>query len=138
MKAKLLLISAALMLSACQTDSRQQILATNRSQAEMRSISTRAFDTSDRGQVFRAIIATLQDLNFVVDRADEALGTVSATKLGGYVLKMTVTVRARGTRQVQVRASGQYDLDALSDAQPFQEFFDALSQALFLSANAVD
>ena len=37
-----------------------------------------------------------------------------------------------------VRASGQYNLDALSDPAPFQQFFEALSQALFLTANNVE
>ncbi|MFC0408683.1 hypothetical protein [Roseomonas elaeocarpi] len=129
---------SALALAGCQTDSRQQVLATDRSQVELRSISTRAFDTNDRRQVFRAVIGTFQDLGFVVDRADETLGTVSATKLQNYVLRMTVTVRARGATQVAVRASGQYNLDAISDPKPYQDFFNALEQALFLTANQID
>jgi hypothetical protein len=126
------------LIAGCQTDSRQQVLATSRSQVEMRSISTRAFDTADRAKVFRAVIATLQDLGFVVDRADETLGTVSATKFQGFVLRLTVTVRPRGRTQTAVRASGQYNLEAVSDAAPFQQFFNALEQALFLTANEVD
>ena len=132
------LLAAVALLAACQTDSRQQVLATSRSQVEMRSISTRAFDTPDRANVFRAVIATLQDLGFVVDRADETLGTVTATKLQGYVLRLTVTVRPRGRTQTAVRASGQYNLDAISDPAPFRQFFNALEQALFLTANEVD
>jgi hypothetical protein len=127
-----------LALAGCQIDSRQQVLATTRSQVEQRSISTRAFDTGERLVVFRAVIATLQDLGFLVDRADETLGTVSATKLDGYTLRLTITVRQRGPRQTLVRASGQYNLEALTDPAPFRQLYGALEQALFLAANEVD
>lgn len=131
-----LVLTAAL--SACQTDSKQQVLATDRSQVELRSIQTRAFDTTDRNQTVRTVIATLQDLGFVIDKADEQLGMVSATKLSGYALRMTITVRPRGTTQTSVRASGQYNLVAVSDAEPYQQFFAALEKAMFLTANQVD
>jgi hypothetical protein len=127
-----------LALAGCQTDSRQQILATSRSQVEMRSISTRAFDTPDRLRVLRASLAALQDLGFVIDRADDTLGTISATKLQGYVLRLTVTVRPRGTSQTAVRISGQYNMEEMADAEPFRHFFEALEQALFLNAQAID
>lgn len=127
-----------LALTGCQTDSRQQILATSRSQVEMRSISTRAFDTPDRLRVLRASLAALQDLGFVIDRADDTLGTISATKLQGYVLRLTVTVRPRGVRQTVVRISGQYNMEEMADAEPFRHFFEALEQALFLNAQAID
>ena len=47
-------------LAACQTDSRQQILHTDRSQVELRAVQTRAFDTTDRNLTVRNVIATLQ------------------------------------------------------------------------------
>jgi hypothetical protein len=83
----------------------------------------------------RAVIATLQDLGFVVDKANESLGLVSATKLSGYVLKMTVSVRPRGESQVLVRANAQYNIQAIEDPEPYQRFFDALSQSMFLAAH---
>jgi hypothetical protein len=129
---------AALLLTGCQTDSKQQVLATDRSQVELRAVQTRAFDTTDRDLTVRSVIATLQDLGFVIDKADVGLGTVSATKLSGYQMRMTVTVRPRGRTQTAVRASGQYNLTAVSDAQPYQQFFDALQKSMFLTANEVD
>jgi hypothetical protein len=127
-----------LALWGCQTDSREQVLATSRSQVELRSVQTRAFDTTDKNLTVRTVIATLQDLGFVIDKADEDLGTISATKLSGYAMRMTVTVRPRGTSQLAVRASGQYNLVAVSDAEPYQQFFAALEKAMFLTANEVD
>lgn len=125
-------------LVACQTDSRQQILLTDRSQVELRAVQTRAFDTTDRNLTVRNVIATLQDLGFVIDKADEVLGTVSGTKLQGYTMRITVTVRPRGTTQMAVRANAQYNLVAVSDAAPYQQFFAALEKAMFLQANEVD
>ncbi len=75
----------------------------------------------------RAVIATLQDLGFVVDRANDALGLVSATKLSGYVLKMTVSVRPHGESPVLVRANAQYNIKALEDPEPYQRFFEAFN-----------
>jgi hypothetical protein len=119
-------------------DSRDQVLATGNTQVAQRAISTRSFDTGDRNIVFRAVLATLQDLGFVIDRADDVLGTVTATRAAGALLRFTVTVRSTGREQTRVRASGQHNLEALTDPLPFQRFFNALSQSLFLAANEVD
>ena len=132
------LLALALGVTGCQTDSRKQLLATTESQVALRSIQSRAFDTTDRESMLRTIIATLQDLGFVVDKADATLGTVSATKLDGYQLRTTVTVRPRGETQIMVRANAQYQLTAVEDPEPYQQFFAALERAIFLTAHAVD
>jgi hypothetical protein len=116
----------------------QRLLDSEQSQVQLRQIQTRAFDTGDLERTLRASIATLQDLGFVVDKADLDLGTVTATKLDGYALRMTVTVRRRGASQVLVRANAQYNLSPISDPQPYQNFFIALERAMFLSAQRVD
>ena len=127
-----------LAVTSCQTDSRRQVLATSESQLALRQIQTRAFDTTDREHMLRTIIATLQDLSFVVDKADATLGSVSSTKLNGYQLRMTVTVRPRGETQLLVRANAQYNLVAVEDPEPYQQFFTALEKSLFLTAQQVD
>ena len=125
-------------LCACQWESRKHVLATTNTQAAQRTLSTRAFETADRGKVFQAVIASLQDLGFVIDRADGLLGTVSATRFGGGLVRFTVTLRPAGTARTIVRASGQLNQHELSDPAPFQRFYEALSQALFLQAKAID
>lgn len=130
-------LAALSLLSGCAAKN-QHVLAAGESQVKLRSIQTRAFDTTNREATLRAIIATLQDLGFVVDKADDVLGSVSATKFKGYQLRVTVTVRPRGTTQLLVRANAQYNLSAVEDPKPYQQFFEALSKALFLQANAVD
>lgn len=123
--------------SAC-APMNQGLLDSAQSQVQTRQIQSRAFDTSDVEKTLRAAIGTLQDLGFVVDKADLDIGTVTATKLDGYALRMTVTVRARGKTQVIVRANAQYNLHPVTDPQPYQSFFVALERSMFLSAHAVD
>jgi hypothetical protein len=83
-------------------------------------------------------MATLQDLGFVIDEADETLGTVSATKLERYKLRMTITVRPYGQEQLVVRASAQYNLKAVEDPEPYQQFFNAFEKAMFLTAHQIE
>ena len=131
---------SVLLLSAClmQTDSRQQLLATDQSQVALRSIQTRIFDTDDKYIALRSVIATLQDLGFVIEEADDVLGSVSATKLDGYDLRITVTVRPRNSSQMLVRANAQYNDAAVDDPLPYQQFFTALERSMFLTAQRVD
>jgi len=139
-KKQILLLSlliVLIMLISC-APSTKQVLATKGSQVELRSIQTRAFDTTDREKMLRTVIATLQDLGFIVDKADDVLGAVSATKLEKYTLRMTVSVRPRGETQLIVRANAQYNITAVEDPEPYQQFFDALSKAIFLTAHQVD
>jgi hypothetical protein len=118
--------------------STHQVLATGESQLKLRSIQSRAFDTTDINKMLRTTIATLQDLGFIIDKADVNLGTVSATKLEKYNLRMTVTVRPRGESQLVVRANAQYNITAVEDPEPYQQFFNSLSKAMFLTAHEVD
>ena len=116
----------------------KSILETRESQVKLRSIQSRVYDTADRDRLLRTIIATLQDLAFVIDDADVTLGTVSGTKLSGYYMRMTVSIRPRGERQTIVRSNAQYNLMLIEDPEPYQAFFSSLSKALFLEAHLVD
>jgi len=127
----------AAMLVGC-APSTKMIMGSEQSAVQLRSFQQRAFDTADKTQTLRTVISTLQDLSFVVDKADLDLGTVSATKLSGYQLRMTVTVRPRGTNQMLVRANAQYMDKAVEDPKPYQDFFTALEKSMFLTAHQVD
>ncbi len=137
-KNRLALIAAALLVVACQTNSRDQILATDKSQVALRAIQQRAFDTTDKVSTLRTVIATLQDLGFVIDKADDVIGSVSATKLDRYQLRITVSVRPRGQTQTLVRANAQFNRTAVEDPEPYQQFFAALERSMFLTAHRVD
>jgi hypothetical protein len=124
-------------LAAC-VPSTKAVMETGQSAVELRSYQQRAFDTADKEKTLRTVISTLQDLSFVVDKADLELGTVSATKLSGYQLRMTVTVRPRGATQMLVRANAQYMNQAVEEPKPYQDFFTSLEKSMFLTAHEVD
>lgn len=115
-----------------------QVLASDESQVKLRSIQSRAYDTTDKIKTLRAVISTLQDLGFVIDKADDELGTVSATKARRYIMRVTVTVKPRGKTQMVVRANAQYDIQPIENPRHYQAFFEALSKAMFLQAHQVD
>jgi hypothetical protein len=135
---KFTVIIFVLLLTIGCTSTQKQLLDSEESQLKIRSIQTKAFDTTDKEKTLRAVIATLQDLGFVIEKADATLGSVTATKLDRYALRMTVTVRPRGDKQMLVRANAQYELTTVDDPEPYQNFFAALQKAMFLSAHDVD
>lgn len=136
----LIVICSAAVISGCGTNVRDQVLDANtgKGQVQTRSMQTRAFDTTDREATLRTVIATLQDLSFVIDKADIDLGSVSGTKLDGYAVRMTVSVRPRNQTQLIVRANATYNDEPILEPKPYQDFFTALSKALFLDAQAVE
>ena len=67
--------------AAIQWDSKDQILMSESSQVKMRSIQTRIYDTTDKEQIMRSIISTLQDLYFDLDVIDQESGIISGKKL---------------------------------------------------------
>ncbi len=130
----------AILLLGCNlpSDSRAHVLSTEQSQVALRSIQTRAFDTEDKHTTLRSVISTLQDLGFVIEEADDVLGSVSASKLNDYELRITVTVRPRGATQMLVRANAQFEDRAIEDPLPYQRFFASLERSMFLTAQQVD
>ena len=54
------------------------------------------------------------------------------------LVRLTATVRKRNESQLVVRASAQFYLRAIEDPAPYQKFFRALEQALFLQGKAAE
>jgi hypothetical protein len=129
---------SVMLLTGCESPDRHILGNPEESQLQVRSIQTRAFDTKDKNMVVRNVVASLQDLGFVIDKADAELGTVTATKLSGYQIRMTVTVRPKGETQMAVRANGQYNDRVILDPAMYQDFFTVLQKSLFLTANSID
>lgn len=132
-----LVAAFALALPACES-SRKQLLKAPEEQAALRAMQTRAYDTTDEQKTLRAVIATLQDLGFVLDDANSAMGIVSATKLEGGTVRIMVTVRSHGDKQTAVRASVQDGYRTVTDPATYQEFFVALSKGMFLTAHQIE
>lgn len=135
----LTLMSVIFLLAGCAVNNSKSVLASDQSQVMLRSMQTRAFDTSDKIKTMRAVISTVQDLEMVIEKADEQLGTVTATKFTGYQqLKMTVSVRDGNPGQVLVRANAQYGVKPIEKPEPYQDFFTALEKSMFLAAQQVE
>ena len=135
--ATLYLVSSCICFSGCES-SRSQILAASESQVKLRSMQSRIFDTTDKIKTLRTVMATLQDLGFVIDKADDVLGSVSATKLDRYAVRITINVRPHGGTQMLVRANAQYNLKAIEDPEPYQQFFTAFEKAMFLTSHHIE
>lgn len=135
---RLPILLLALAFVGCANNSTSTALDVGSNQVQLRQIQSRAFDTTDKAKTLRTVIAVLQDLGFVIDKADLELGTVTATKLDGYALRMSVSVRPRGANQLMVRANGQYQEEAVTDPAPYQSFFNSLAKGMFLTAQNVD
>ncbi len=132
----ILVISVLAFLSGCTATTKERVLDSgDQSQLQKRSYQTRIFDTADREKVIRGVISTLQDLSFVIERADMTLGSVSGTKYSNNLaIRMTVSVRAKGKEQMVVRANGQINVSAIDDPKAYQDFFSSLEKSLFLTA----
>ncbi len=131
------LILTCFSFSGCDS-SKSQVLAVSESQVKLRNMQSRIFDTTDMTNTLRTAMATLQDLGFVIDKADNTLGTVSATKLDKYAVRITVTVKPHGANQLLVRANAQYNTQAIEDPEPYQQFYTAFEKAMFLTAHNVE
>ena len=54
------------------------------------------------------------------------------------LVRFTATIRSRGDSQLVVRASAQFYLQAVEEPGPYQQFFRALEQAVFLQGQPVE
>lgn len=129
-------LAAVSTLAACQAQLHD--LEPPRSQSELTRIQARAFDTADRDKALRAVIMALQELGFVIDRANDADGSVKGIKLDDYLLNITVTVRPSGTSRTVIRANVRYNVTPVFAPEPYRQFFAALSRAISLEARSAD
>ena len=72
--------AAAGVLAGCASGVDPRILGNSESQMKLRSMQSRAFDSGDTVKTLKTVVATLQDLGFVVDKSDSTLGMASGTK----------------------------------------------------------
>jgi hypothetical protein len=102
-------------------------------------MQTRSFEVSDRNQAMRGVIAALQDLGFIVERANEPLGLVTAARFAepNYqdVVGITVTVHAEGSDKMEIRANAIYNNAPITDPKIYQNFFATLERSLFVGKN---
>ena len=133
-----LLIVCCLLLYGCQTpETPQDLLAPNEAQLKLRNLQTRMFDVKDRNLAIRAVIASLQDLGFIIERANDPLGLVTAARFAepNYydVVTVTVTVRQHTAERLAIRANAIYNNKPIEDPKVYQNFFAALERSLFVA-----
>ena len=112
----------------------EELLALSEAQMKIRSYQTRAFDVKSQDKVVRGVVAALQDLGFIIERANAPMGLVTAGKFaqGGFV-ELTVTVRAKGTSQNEVRVNALFNTQPVEDPKVYQNFFTVVERSLFIS-----
>ncbi len=133
----LLILLGLLSLAGCATTTPANVIGAG-TQLEMRQIQTREYDTLDKAMTMRSVIATLQDLGFTIDQADAELGTITATRLHQYTMRMTVTVVKKEGSRISVRANARIGENPVTDAATYQDFFVVLDKAMFLTLHKID
>ncbi len=134
----LFVLGLAFLLQACVGSQKppKELLALTDAQMKIRSFQTRAFDVKDQNKVLRGVVAALQDLGFIVERANGPMGLVTAGKFGpngqGFV-ELTVVVRAKGAEQSEVRVNALFNTKPIEDPKIYQNFFIAVERSLFVT-----
>ncbi|MEY3162845.1 MAG: hypothetical protein RIT25_2840 [Planctomycetota bacterium] len=125
-------------LSACTApEPSPQLLAPTEAQTKLRSIQSRTFEVADKLVALRGVMGVLQDLGFVIERANEELGLVTGAKFAepNYldVVAITVTVRPQEGGKFLVRVNAIYNNVPVDDPEVYQNFFAALERSLFVN-----
>jgi hypothetical protein len=134
---KIMSIAIALTMTSCAVGNEEALRASD-SPLAIRSHQSRQFEVRDENLMMRAVIATLQDFDFVLDNLEPDMGAVTATMLDGQRLRMTVIVKGQGERSFQVRASAQSGNTAIETPEFYQTFFTGLQKSLFLDDQGID
>ena len=115
------------------------LLQPTEEQLKMRNLQTRTFDVADRRVAMRGVIAALQDLGFIIERANEPLGLVTAARFAEPkyydVVGVTVTVRSLNKKQTTIRANAIFNNEPITDPEVYRNFFATLERSLFIGRN---
>ena len=131
-------ITGGLLLQGCVApEPSVDLLAPTEAQMKLRSFQTRTFDVKDRQLAMRAVIAALQDLGFIIERANEPLGLVTAARFAEPhyydVVGVTVTVRPQAEGRMLIRANAIHNNKPIEDPKVYQNFFATLERSLFMT-----
>lgn len=137
-----LIVLVGIGLSACASPPPEPpapLLAPTEEQMELRNMQTRNFDVADRLVAMRGVISALQDLGFIIERANEPLGLVTGARFAEPnfydVVGITVTVRKLDEKQVTIRANAIFNNQPITDPEVYRNFFATLERALFIGRN---
>ena len=131
------IMAGTVMVQGCVApEPRQELFAPTDAQMKIRSAQSRTFEVNDATVAMRGVIAALQDLGFIIERANAPLGLVTAARFAepNYydVLGVTVTVRPQEAGRTMIRANAIYNSKPIEDPKVNQNFFAAVERSLFL------
>ena len=136
-----LTILIAMMSSSCASPPKEppELLAPSEEQMKIRNLQTRTFDVADRKVAMRGVIAALQDLGFIIERANEPLGLVTAARFAEPryydVVGVTVTVRPANETQTTIRVNAIFNNQPITDPAVYRNFFATLERSFFIDRN---
>lgn len=136
-KTIIFIVLTTFLLTGCFASNSAHVIGSNQTQLEMRNYQSRKFDTNDKTMVMRAIVATMQDLGFIINQADYNIGTVSGSSFSD-MSTLTVTVRDMNSKQLIVRVIAQHNRKLIQEPKAYNNFFDSLSKSLFLEAHEIE
>ena len=125
-----------LSIAACKApEPSPTLLAPTAAQTRLRSYQSRTFDVADRQVAMRGVLGVLQDLGFIIERANEPLGLVSGARFAepnyNDIVSVTVTVRPQEGQRMLIRVNAIFDNRPIEDPEVYQNFFAALERSLF-------
>lgn len=133
-----LLLIGGLVLQACAPPQPgPDLLAPTAAQMKLRSYQSRSLEATDPSQAMRGVVAALQDLGFIIERANEPMGLVTAARFAEPnftdVMGITVTVRPQTEGHMMIRANAIYNNKPIEDPKVYQNFFATLERSLFIN-----
>jgi hypothetical protein len=130
-------LAIAVLGCAMPPEPKPDLLAPTEAQMKLRSFQSRTYEVESRNRAMRGVIAALQDLGFIIERANEPLGLVTAARFAEPryydVIGVTVTVRPQGEGEVLIRMNAIFNNKPIEDPEVYQNFFATLQRSLFLS-----
>lgn len=129
---------ALLSVSGCASPPPEPVdlLAPTEEQMKIRNMQTRTFEIADRQVAIRGVIQALQDLGFIIERANEPLGLVTAARFAEPryfdVVGVTVTVRDAGDARMTIRVNAIFNNEPITDPEVYRNFFATLERSLML------
>ncbi len=130
-----------LLLAGCASPPKPDpnLLAPTEEQNRLRNLQTRAFDVSSRDLAIRGVIAALQDLGFIIERANADMGLVTAARFAeprySDVVAVTVTVRPQEDGKMSIRANAIFNNEPITEPKVYQNFFASLERSMFVGQN---
>nr|WP_294555043.1 hypothetical protein [uncultured Rhodopila sp.] len=146
------MLSAGLAASGCMTPTPEQQAGALTLQAgalDSRQVQARRYDMHDEQGLMAATLGVLQDLGYTVNETSAGAGMISASKdRQGARIRVSVVVRPSADRagmiaRVSFQAISapvfgqQPQIETITDNAVYQQFFERLSQSLFLEAHQI-